>query len=53
MIGQELASAGAGVPLAELAVPVTPIRPIPFHRFWRVGVAARIALGRLSDALGR
>ena len=53
VIGQELASAGAGVPLAELAVPVTPIRPIPFHRFWRVGVAARIALGRLSDALGR
>ena len=52
-IGRELALAGAGVPLADLAVPVTPIRPIAFHRFWRVGVAARIALGRLSDARGR
>lgn len=52
-IGRELASAAAGVPTAELAIPVTPIRPIALHRFWRLGVAARIALGRLSDALGR
>ncbi len=52
-LGRELASVATGVPLAELAVPATPIRPIPLHRFWRAGVAARIALGRLRDALER
>jgi len=52
-MGKELAAAATGTPLAELALPVTPIKPIPLHRFWRVGVAARIALGRLQDRLGR
>ncbi len=33
-------------------MPVTPIRPIPFHRFWRLGVAARIIEGRARDRLG-
>jgi glycine/D-amino acid oxidase-like deaminating enzyme len=52
-MGNELAAAATGTPLTELALPVTPVRPIPLHRFWRVGVAARIALGRLQDRLGR
>lgn len=52
-VGRELASAGEGIALADLAVPVTPIRRIALHRFWRLAVAARIALGRLQDALGR
>ncbi len=52
-MGKELAAAATGMPLAELALPVSPVKPIPMHRFWRVGVAARIALGRLQDRLGR
>ncbi|MCX7056871.1 MAG: FAD-binding oxidoreductase [Proteobacteria bacterium] len=51
-MGAELAAAATGTPLAELALPVMPIKPIPFHRFWRIGVAARIAFGRLQDSLG-
>ncbi len=52
-MGGELAAAVGGVPLAELAIPVTPITGIPLHRFWRLGVAARVAYGRLLDAVGR
>ena len=52
-MGAELAAAASGTPLADLALPVTPVRPIPLHRFWRLGVAARIALGRLQDRFGR
>ena len=33
-------------------MPVTPIRPIAFHRFWRIGVAAKVLQGRLRDRLG-
>ena len=33
-------------------MPVTPIRPIAFHRFWRIGVAAKVMEGRLRDRLG-
>ena len=51
-MGNELAAAATGTPLAELALPVTPVTPIPLHRFWRIGVAARIVLGRLQDRLG-
>lgn len=36
-----------------LPLPPTPIRPIPFHRFRRVGVAAAIAWYRLLDRLER
>jgi glycine/D-amino acid oxidase-like deaminating enzyme len=52
-MGNELAAAATGTPLAELALPVSPVKRIPMHRFWRVGVAARIALGRLQDRFGR
>ena len=52
-MGRELASAAQGLPLAELAVPPSPVPHIPLHRFWRLGVAARVAHGRLLDALGR
>jgi glycine/D-amino acid oxidase-like deaminating enzyme len=50
-MGQELARAITGTPLTELALPVTPIQPIPFHRWWRVGVRTRLALATLQDAL--
>jgi glycine/D-amino acid oxidase-like deaminating enzyme len=51
-IGRELAAAASGTPLTELSIPVTPIRPIALHRLWRVGVAARVAVGRACDRLG-
>lgn len=37
----------------ELPLPLAPIRPIPLHRFRRVGVAATIAWYRLRDGLER
>ncbi len=53
VVGRELALAASGTPLEELSIPVTPIRPIPLHAFWKVGVAARVAWGSLRDRLGR
>lgn len=38
---------------ASLPFPVTPVRPIPFHAFRQVGVAAAIAWYRTLDALER
>lgn len=34
-----------------LPFPITPIRPIPFHRFRRIGVSALIAWYRMLDAI--
>lgn len=36
----------------ELDMPVTHMKRIALHRFWRLGLAARIAQGRVRDALG-
>ncbi|MGC1270810.1 MAG: hypothetical protein WA842_09480, partial [Croceibacterium sp.] len=33
-----------------LPLPITPIQPIPFHQFRRIGVAALIAWYRMLDA---
>jgi len=33
-------------------MPVTTIKEMPFHALWRSGVAARVAYGRIKDALG-
>ncbi|MDO9710555.1 NAD(P)/FAD-dependent oxidoreductase [Paracraurococcus lichenis] len=51
-MGGEIARLATGTPAAEIAMPVTPIRPMPFHGFWRVGVAAKVLEGRLRDRLG-
>ena len=37
----------------EPDMPVTLLQPIPFHRFWRLGVAAAVLRGRVLDGLGR
>jgi hypothetical protein len=39
-------------PAAAFDMPITAMRAIPFHAFWRTGVRAAIARGRLSDWLG-
>ncbi|MEZ5816378.1 MAG: FAD-binding oxidoreductase [Hyphomicrobiaceae bacterium] len=50
-MGPELARRIMGGTLAELNMPVTDMKTIPFHGFWRTGVAARIAYGRMRDNL--
>jgi len=50
-MGGEIARRITGTPAADLDMPVSPIRPIPFHGFWRLGAAARIAYGRARNAL--
>jgi glycine/D-amino acid oxidase-like deaminating enzyme len=37
---------------AEMDMPVTTMRQIPFHRLWRSAVAARVVYGRIRDSLG-
>ncbi len=51
-MGAQLASLALGMPPAEFVLPVTPIRAIPLHRLWPVGVAAGVLRGRLLDRLG-
>ena len=52
-IGAELAAVLAGAPAESFALPVSPVRRIPLHRFWRLGVKTRVAYGRLLDRFGR
>jgi glycine/D-amino acid oxidase-like deaminating enzyme len=51
--GAALAAAVGGDGASALPLPITPIRPIPLHRFWRTGVYLGVALGRLRDRMGR
>lgn len=51
-MGAQLAAAAAGEPLETLALPVTPVPQLRFHRFWRIGVAAGVTYGRIRDRLG-
>ncbi|MXP62884.1 FAD-binding oxidoreductase [Roseomonas sp. M0104] len=51
-MGGQLARRLLGTPAEALDMPLRPIRPIPFHRFWRLGVAATVAKGRVKDRLG-
>ncbi len=49
-LGQELAKASAGVPLAEIAAPVeTTLRRIAGHQFRALGVAWQVAKNRWND----
>lgn len=51
-MGGQLARAVRGAAPQDLDLPVTPIRPIAFQPFWRAGVAAGMAYGRLLDSAG-
>jgi hypothetical protein len=51
-MGPELARRITGGRTADIDMPVTTLRKIPFHRLWRSGVSARIAYGRIQDMLG-
>ncbi len=52
-VGAQLAAACSGAEVETLALPATRVPQLPFHRFWRVGVAARVAYGSLLDGLHR
>ncbi len=52
-MGAELAAVVAGAPPETFPLPVSPIRAIPLHYFWRFGVAKRVLQGRVLDFLGR
>jgi len=52
-MGAELAALIGGAPLESFPLPVTPIRPMRWHRFWPLGVRAKVWEGRILDRLGR
>lgn len=52
VMGDEIARRITGGAASELALPITPVRQIPFHPLWRVGALARIISGRVVDRLG-
>ena len=53
-MGAEIARRITGTPSAELDMPVrSALEPIRLHRFWPIGVTARIAYGRFVRTLGR
>jgi glycine/D-amino acid oxidase-like deaminating enzyme len=52
-LGPSLAAYAASGDARELPLPISPLRPIPYHRFRRIGVAAHVAMYRLLDRLER
>jgi glycine/D-amino acid oxidase-like deaminating enzyme len=53
VMGGEIARRITGTPAADLDMPIkSALEPIRLHRFWPIGVTARIAYGRLMRALG-
>ena len=52
VIGRSTSDTASIAPAGEIAMPVTPIRPMPFHGFWRAGVMAKVLEGRIRDRLG-
>jgi glycine/D-amino acid oxidase-like deaminating enzyme len=52
VMGREIARRLTGTPAERLDMPVTSIKPIPFHGFWKLGVLAKLWEGRVRDRLG-
>jgi len=52
VMGGELAKLALGKPASEIHLPVTPIKPIAMHAFWRVGFSAKLIELRLRDRFG-
>ncbi len=51
-MGAEITRRVMRAPAETFCMPTVPIRPIPFHGFWRVGVVAKVLEGRIRDRLG-
>lgn len=52
-LGRILARAAMGEDLAQLPIPVRPLRPLPFHRFTPIVASAALIQARLKDRLSR
>jgi len=52
-MGRLLAPRIHGVPAADLGFPVTAVRPMPLHRFSRIGVRVAIEYLQLRARLAR
>ena len=50
-MGPQLAKRILGGRQDEIDMPITDLKPVPFHALWRTGVAARITYGRIRDYL--
>ena len=51
-MGPQLARRVLGGMAAAIDMPVTTLRPIPFHALWRSAVAARVAYAQIHAFLG-
>jgi len=51
-MGGQIARRLLGAQAEALDMPLTSIRPIPFHGFWRLAVTAKLWEGRILDRLG-
>ena len=51
-MGGQVACRLLGTRAEDLDMPVTSIKPLPFHGFWKLGVMAKIWEGRVLDRLG-
>jgi glycine/D-amino acid oxidase-like deaminating enzyme len=50
-MGPQLAGRILGGSTAEIDMPITTMKEIPFHALWRSAVAARVTYGRIRDYL--
>ena len=51
-MGHQLARRLLGGEAAEIDMPITSLKPIPFHAFWPVAVKSVVLYGRIRDRLG-
>ena len=51
-MGTQIAARVLGAPAEALEMPLTDLKPIPFHGLWRTAVAGRMAYGRIRESLG-
>jgi len=51
-MGPQLARRVIGGTAAEIDMPITTMREIPFHSLWRSAVTARMIHGRIRDWIG-
>ncbi len=50
-MGPQLARRVLGGRAAEIDMPITDLKPVPFHGLWKTAVAARVVYGRIRDYL--
>ncbi len=51
-MGTQIALRVLGTPAERLDMPITTLKPIPFHGLWRTAVSGRVVYGRIRESLG-